>query len=409
MSLSSPKLFKNIRGTWEVQNVDRRMLCRNLATLIFAFALWFLDVSWLACYSSGPAAFCRAETQGRKCQDFWAEKVHSFRLAVADPTMYHTLGEITGAFNGGACCRGKEISPRQSGSPLLICKLNEPRRAARLQDHNTKQTTQTKRFIQKDLEMAPELCQEVLRTWRDSFLDPLLTGALPSPKKYHHILHYVCKDKCEETVHETLENIHKMNQHDVKKNVMPSCHFEESCADRVVDSVKSLAEIPAAAAAAHAAGTTKAAWRRHSLPEMRNWTGSRSATASITFCRTQPGRPCVIQCWLKLDTKVKDGTDVGGSYMGQDPPLVWTRKGLKQFTGQLKKLKAQPKEGDQVRSLFLDRYQRIRQEGLEKRWFKEQIAVQKEGPISGLDPWDPVEIECLRKRPWIGGAPLFND
>ena len=45
MSLSSPKLFKNIRGTWEVQNVDRRMLCRNLATLIFAFALWFLDVS----------------------------------------------------------------------------------------------------------------------------------------------------------------------------------------------------------------------------------------------------------------------------------------------------------------------------------------------------------------------------
>jgi hypothetical protein len=85
--------------------------------------------------------------------------------------------------------------------------------------------------------------------------------------------------------------------------------------------------------------------------------------------------------------------------MGQDPPLVWTRKGLKQFTGQLKKLKAQPKEGDQVRSLFLDRYQRIRQEGLEKRWFKEQIAVLKEGPISGLDPWDPVEIGCLRKRP----------
>ena len=390
MSLSSPKLFKNIRGTWEVQNVDRRMLCRNLATLIFAFALWFLDVSWLACYSSGPAAFCRAETQGRKCQDFWAEKVHSFRLAVADPTMYHTLGEITGAFNGGACCRGKEISPRQSGSsPLLICKLNEPRRAARFRTRPQHKANYTNQEVHPEgfgdgSRALPRLTgdefQHLARTWRDSFLDPLLTGALPSPKKYHHILHYVCKDKCEEIVHETLENIHKMNQHDVKKNVMPSCHFEESCADRVVDSVKSLAEIPAAAAAAHAAGTTKAAWRRHSLPEMRNWIGSRSVTASITFCRTQPGRPCVIQCWLKLDTKVKDGTDVGGSYMGQDPPLVWTRKGLKQFTGQLKKLKAQPKEGDQVRSLFLDRYQRIRQEGLEKRWFKEQIASKKKGP-----------------------------
>ena len=68
--------------------------------------------------------------------------------------------------------------------------------------------------------------------------------------------------------------------------------------------------------------------------------------------------------------------------MGQDPPLVWTRKGLKQFTGQLKKLKAQPKEGDQVRSLFLDRYQRIRQvkKALRSVGSKSRSRSKKKGP-----------------------------
>ena len=87
----------------------------------------------------------------------------------------------------------------------------------------------------------------------------------------------------------------------------------------------------------------------------------------------------------KLDINVKNSTDVGGSYMGQDPPLLWTSKGLrlKKFRRQLQKLKVEPKEGDQVSSNFLENNPKIRRDGLEKKWFrKEKIAEEKKGPTS---------------------------
>lgn len=59
----------------------------------------------------------------------------------------------------------------------------------------------------------------------------------------------------------------------------------------------------------------------------------------------------------KFDTKAKTDTDVGDSYIGQDPALLWTQKGLSKFKGQLKKLKKKLKKGDLVDSDFLEKNQ----------------------------------------------------
>ena len=41
--------------------------------------------------------------------------------------------------------------------------------------------------------------------------------------------------------------------------------------------------------------------------------------------------PEQVQTLSKFDTKAKTDTDVGGSYIGQDPALLWTQKGLSKF------------------------------------------------------------------------------
>ena len=117
-------------------------------------------------------------------------------------------------------------------------------------------------FIQKDLKTSPQLCQEVLTGTLNSFstsqeskdlfreanrlsehketkgfghLDPLFT------EKYKGMLHYVCKDECEEIVNETMENIYNMTEVDVKYNAMS---FEGTCADRVVRKVRKIKKTP---------------------------------------------------------------------------------------------------------------------------------------------------------------------
>ena len=171
---------------------------------------------------------------------FGAEKVHSWNGArrLADP-MYHTLGEITGAFNG-ACCRVArlcckrneqpgELPPKKTTTQSKLHKARgSSRRIWRLQ-------SSAKRCWH--LEEFQHLAHEGIRAFR-----PVAYRSIAkSHFFFHHILHYVCKDKCEEIVHEL----------------------------STLSATKSLAEIPAAAAAAHAAGTTTAAWRGHSFPEMR--------------------------------------------------------------------------------------------------------------------------------------------
>ena len=126
-----------------------------------------------------------------------------------------------------------------------------------------------KYFVQKNLQVSPQLCQEILTGTLDDFstshrskklfreanglsthkgakgwghLDPLVTGGLPSPTNYQKLLRQVCHDECEDIVNEMLENIEKMTE-DVGGDAMPS---EQSCADRVVRKVEAeiLREFP---------------------------------------------------------------------------------------------------------------------------------------------------------------------
>ena len=93
--------------------------------------------------------------------------------------------------------------------------------------------------------------------------------------------------------------------------------------------------------------------------------------------------PQQVKLISKLDTKATNGTDVGGAYLGQDLPLLWTAGGIAEFKSQLKKLKTEPKEGQDVTSEFLEKHPNIRREGLENGWFREKEDIEdKKGATS---------------------------
>eukprot|EP00435_Cladocopium_sp_Y103_P063456 s109_g25.t1 len=54
----------------------------------------------------------------------------------------------------------------------------------------------------------------------------------------------------------------------------------------------------------------------------------------------------------EFNTKAKEGTDVGGAYTGQDPPLLWTQKGISEF-------KLNAKVNSEVSSDFLEKHPKI--------------------------------------------------
>ena len=81
----------------------------------------------------------------------------------------------------------------------------------------------------------------------------------------------------------------------------------------------------------------------------------------------------------KFNTKAKEDTDVGGAYIGQDPPLLWAKGGLQKYKEELKGLGPMPKEGDPVSSDFLEKHPDVRTEGLRHKWFKEEKMADENG------------------------------
>lgn len=274
-------------------------------------------------------------------------------------------------------------------------------------------------FMNRNLTLTPELCSEVLTGTLGSedtldtsgtskkrslfaeannlskhegakglgHLDPLISGAMPSPQKYQHLLHRVCRDECEEIINNTIKNMYVMLKDDVKvrKDVKS---LEETCADRVVRK----AEAELLGCCGQACGWNnkscsswpfftkeeKVDWLEECCSEynvLQNSSRERMCTSVLT--------PQQVQLITKGDTKARRGTDVAGSYIGQDPVLLWTKKGIKKFRSQLKKLKAMPKKDDRVSSIFLENNPKIHKEGLEKGWFTEEtIAKKQQRPTS---------------------------
>jgi len=219
-------------------------------------------------------------------------------------------------------------------------------------------------------------------------LDPLF--APPSSKKYQQMLQHVCRDECEEMVDETLKNLADMAFEDVRKGAIPS---EETCADNVVRKVE--AEILGCCGRAcgwDEISKTCTSWPFFTKDEKVNWLEECCGEFNILQNSTRELMcgsvltPQQAKLLRKLDTKAANGTDVGGAYLGQDPPLVWTTKGLGQskFQSQLKKLKTEPKEGDYVTSEFLERHPKIRREGLQAGWFKEKKDIEDEKSATSL-------------------------
>lgn len=283
----------------------------------------------------------------------------------------------------------------------------------------TKIATNTPRrfqnFVRQDLKLTPELCSEVLTgtldslgtkhtsdTWHSSenrnplaeangvskhgetkglgHLDPLIS-AFPSPQKYQDLLHHVCRDECEKMVDETVENIGVMVGRDVRMSAKP---FEELCADRVVRRAE--AEILGCCGRSCGwDGRSCTSWPFFTRDEKVDWLEECCTEYNILngssrelMCDSVLS-PQQVDLVSKGDTTAKEGSDVGGSYTGQDPPLQWTSKGLEEFKEQLR-FKRKPKEGDEVTSEFLEQNPDVRQKGLHKKWFREEKVAEEKGP-----------------------------
>jgi hypothetical protein len=222
------------------------------------------------------------------------------------------------------------------------------------------------------------------------------------------MLEHVCRDECKEVVHETLKNIYLIPQMSKTLPCLLKRVAQTGSSAKWRQRLSAVADAPVAGMRRAAVPQNvelaaallqrrdilifrkewptfftkneKVEWLEECCSEfnvLRNSTREVMCNSVLT--------PQQVNLVSKLDINVKNGTDVGGSYMGQDPPLLWTSKGLrlKKFRRQLQKLKVEPKEGDQVSSNFLENNPKIRQDGLEKKWCrKEKIAEEKKGPTS---------------------------
>ena len=94
--------------------------------------------------------------------------------------------------------------------------------------------------------------------------------------------------------------------------------------------------------------------------------------------------PAQVPLVSELNTQAKKGTDVGGAYIGQDPRLFWTTRGLSKFKDEVKNLKIVPKDGDLVDSEFLEYFSNVRQKGVQNGWFKQEDLIQEKTGSTSL-------------------------
>ena len=360
--------------------------------------------------------FARGTYPSRGCGEFdevrsrMHGKISSFRLAAADPATCRCF------WPHGNWEKQLSRSAVVNASAVRFCSAVVEATAGGAPEQNiflSKDTkTKFQNFVQEKLKLTPQLCEEVLTGTLKNFstsphstrlfdeanglsehrdakgfghLDPLFTE-MPSHKKYKDMLNHVCRDECKEIVNATVGNIFQMTEVDVR---FGEKSFEETCADRVVRKVE--AEI--LGCCGQACGWNEKscmAWPFFTRDEKMDWLGECCTEFNILQNSTRELMcnsvltPEQVKLVSKLDTKVKKGTDVGGSYTGQDPPLLWRKKGLKQFNGQLKKLKSKPKKGDQVNANFLENNPKIRGEGLENGWFREENNIENKRGATSL-------------------------
>ena len=267
-------------------------------------------------------------------------------------------------------------------------------------------------FLRK-MQVTPEVCSKILTgTWQGSrndfadaaqlsihkdtkglgHLDPLV-----SVPTHRHLLNHVCKDECEEIVSESLKRIGWMYAFDVNMHQLP---FEQSCANHVVRRVE--AEILGCCGRACGWNNrTCRAWPFFAQDEKVEWL-EQCCTEYNVLQNSSRERMCnsvltaqQVELVAKFDTRAKEDTDVAGSYIGQDPILVWTSKGIAKLQKQLEELKENPKQGEQVSSKVLEDKPKIRKEGIEKGWFQEETS-EKEGATSFLQ----ANEECSSKKLW---------
>eukprot|EP00435_Cladocopium_sp_Y103_P045713 s2094_g13.t1 len=343
---------------------------------------------WQRCYCSEPkrrypSNGCGEVEEARDPYFGW--KVPSFRLAAADMTC--------------KCLDGKEKSRERStvvkAAAVRFC-------AAVVEAAENYNHLYVVTFVQKDLAVTPQLCQEVLTGTLNDFstsqdskdlfreanglsehnetkgfghLDPLVTGGLPSPTKYQNLLHHICRDECVEMVNEIVKNIKVMDQ-DVSDRAIPS---EETCADRVVRKV----EAEVLGCCARSCGWNNrscTSWPFFTKNQKVEWLEECCGEYNVLqnssreeMCNSVLS-PEQIRLVSQFDSKAKG--DVAGAYMGQDPPLLWAKPGLDKFEKQLKTLKSKPKENEPVSSDFFEKNPNVRKEGLRKGWFREEMDPQ---------------------------------
>ena len=338
-----------------------------------------------------PSNGC-GEVEEVEGEDSWGDTFRSFRLSGADPSCRCLSG----------LDKARERSTVVEAAAVRFCAAVVE---ATSEDVRRDTELRQKIFIQKDLRLTPQLCQEVLtgtltdfgasQESKDVFdeanslshhkntkgfgrLDPLVAGGLPAPKEYQKLLHHVCKDECEEIVNETVKNIHEMSK-DVRYLTTPS---EESCADRVVRRVE--AEVLGCCGRSCGwNGRSCVSWPFLTKNEKVEWLQQCCSEYNVLQNSSREEMcisvlsPNQVRLVSQFDTKAKKG-DVAGAYMGQDPRLLWAKPGLDHFQKQLKKLKQKPKANQPVSSDFFEKNPTVRQEGLRKGWFREEKDPQEE-------------------------------
>ena len=294
-------------------------------------------------------------------------------------------------------------------------------------------------------DLSPEICRKVLtgsvsggKKWYSKaaelsqhsgteglgHLDPLIK----SPIQKHH-LQNVCKDECEDIVNETHKELTKMDR-EIRRNRasdLKVTSFEDTCADHVVRRV----EAETLGCCGRACGWNNRscmAWPFFTKSEKMDWLEECCTELNILKGSSRERMcnsvltPEQAELVSKLDKTAKKGTDVAGTYTGQDRRLIWTQAGLSEFDHQLKhlesvlkKLKALPKDGELVDSEFLGLYQNVRQKGIQNGWFKEEEDM-KTSPgsvlqtsrsdgcsLKGMDPCHP-DTKRLKVKKCMAGA-----
>ena len=93
--------------------------------------------------------------------------------------------------------------------------------------------------------------------------------------------------------------------------------------------------------------------------------------------------PEQIRLVSQFDTKAKKG-DLGGAYLGQDPRLLWAKKGHDKFQQQLKKIKEKPKENEPVSSDFFEKNPDVHKQGIQKGWFRKEKDPEQSTSLAEL-------------------------